>query len=440
MEEFGFNGWIGPEPHGNSPHNSGSSAADGVSGRDVIYSAEVVELLQKLQHKEEVSKEDCNPGAIVASFVNPHDIALFGAYTRALPSFNFEIDKSIPPIPPSPTYKESLDTKPNAQASYRFTYPRLIQPLADTETYRNFYYSLQLKVDQEICKVLKTLRDSAFYNDTIIIYTSDHGELLGSHGWLFQKWYQAYEEAIHIPMIIHNPMLTPQSKAINILTSHVDILPTLLGLAGINAREALDELKKNHTQAHTLVGRNLTPLILNDEESIYPDEPIYFMTDDDPSKNLKSETPLGLPVEPVAQPNHIETVISNLPTGINNKLEIWKYSRYFDNSQFLSSPKYEDKNSKKSCTISVCESTDCSMCITTIKTEPVLDEFEMYNLSIDPIESRNLANPAYATDKSTAIEVIMAKILDEQSQKKRLYPSNVNESSSQNHNTGFLNL
>ena len=77
---------------------------------------------------------------------------------------------------------------------------------------------------------------------------------------------------------------------------------------------------------------------------------------------------------------------------------------------------------------------------TTIKTEPVLDEFEMYNLSIDPIESRNLANPAYATDKSTAIEVIMAKILDEQSQKKRLYPSNVNESSSQNHNTGFLNL
>src|SRR5699024_3255754 len=146
--------------------------------------------------------------------------------------------------------------------SYRATYPKMIQPLADTETYRRFYYSLQLKVDQEIDKVLKVLRNSSFYNDTIVIYTSDNGELLGSNGGLLQKWYQDYEEAIHVPRLIHNPKLVPQNKSIDTLTSHVDILPTLLGLSGIKADEALEILKKDHTEAHPLVGRDLTSLIL----------------------------------------------------------------------------------------------------------------------------------------------------------------------------------
>ena len=110
LDKYGFNGWIGPEPHGSIPHNTGSSAAVGISGRDEIYSAEVIQLLQKLQYKENVAKGDCNPWAIVASFVNPHDIALFGAYTRRISSFNFEIDKSVPPIPPSPTARQSLYT------------------------------------------------------------------------------------------------------------------------------------------------------------------------------------------------------------------------------------------------------------------------------------------------------------------------------------------
>jgi len=212
LDEYGFDGWIGPEPHGSSPHNSGSSAAIGLSGRDEIYSGEVIELLHQLQSNHDCGTKENNPWAIVASFVNPHDIALFGAISRLLPALNFEADDSVPSISPSPTAGESLDTKPDVQKSYRRIYPRLIQPLADTEMYRRLYYSLQLKVDQEIYKVLQALKSSPFYKDTIIIYTSDHGDLLGSHGGLFQKWYQAYEEAIHVPFIVHNPQLIPQSR------------------------------------------------------------------------------------------------------------------------------------------------------------------------------------------------------------------------------------
>lgn len=426
LDEYGFDGWIGPEPHGSSPRNSGSSAATGVSGRDVVYADEAIQLLKKLQEHSEACPEDYRPWALVASFVNPHDIALFGAISRLISSFNFEVDSSVPPIPPAPTARENLETKPKVQESYRRVYPRMIQPLADTEMYRQLYYSLQLKVDREIYRVIKALKSTIFYDDTIIIYTSDHGDLLGSHGGLFQKWYQAYEEAIHVPLIIHNPRLVPQGKSIDLLTSHVDILPTLLGLADIDADRAVEMLKRTHTEAHPPVGRNLAPFILNHESTVEENQPIYFMTDDDPSKTLNSVSFTGRPYQPVVQPSHIETVITKLPTGRNNELEIWKYSRYFDNPQFWSSPGNQDEHTIEECSVSTSEGTECGLCVTSIKTTPVPDEIEMYNLTADPFESSNLANPAFSTEESRVVQNILASLLAEQCKKKRLYPSTGN--------------
>jgi len=418
LNEDGFNGWIGPEPHGPSPHNSGSSAAIGLAGRDQVYSAEVVELLNELQHEGTYGSR---PWAIVASFVNPHDIALFGAYTRAYPLFNFDIDSSVPPIPPAPTSKENLNTKPRAQESYRFTYPKAFQPLLDSETYRRLYYSLQLKVDQEICKVLDALLKSAFYNNTIIIFTSDHGDLLGAHGGLFQKWYDAYEETIHVPLIIHNPRLT--RKSVDMLTSHVDILPTILGITGINKAESLEELKKSHTEAHPLVGRDLSPLIFGDGEFAHINEPIYFMTDDDVTKGLNQISFLGRPYKSVIQPNHVETVIVKLPTGKNNEPETWKYSRYFDNPQFSNNPECENRNIEPDCMDSISSDVDSSLPYTAGDPEINRDEYEMYNITIDPIESRNLADPQLATENSLIIQALLSKLLAEQCQTKRLYPT-----------------
>lgn len=426
LSEFGFDGWIGPEPHGSSPHNSGSSAANGLSGRDQVYSSEVIELLKALQYNETLNKDNQKPWAIVASFVNPHDIALYGAYSKLMPSFNFEIDNSIPYIPPSPTAYENLDTKPIVQPSYRHIYPRLIQPLADTENFRKLYYSLQLNVDREIYKVLTTLQNSIFYDNTIIIYTSDHGDLLGSHGGLFQKWYQSYEEAIHVPLIIHNPKLVPQHKSVNTLTSHVDILPTILGLTNIDVTQAQEELKNNHNEVHPLVGRDLTPLILSRAEFINQNEPIYFMTDDDPSITLNSSSFLGIPYEPVSQPSHIETVIVKLPTGKNGNNEIWKYSRYFDNPQFWSKPGCENKFTIPEGIPNNCGDTQYKLCATTIKTQPVPDEFEMYNITADPLETINLANPKFETTESKVIRTILMKLLSEECKKKRLYPTSGN--------------
>ncbi|MTI85143.1 MAG: DUF229 domain-containing protein [Firmicutes bacterium] len=426
LNEFGFNGWIGPEPFNGNPRNSGSSAAIGLSGRDIIYREEVIALIKKLDNEETIVNCEIAPWVIMCSFVNPHDIALFGLFTRFDPLYNFEIDPSLPPIPPAPTANESLITKPRAQSSYREVYPEALQPLADTQFYRQLYFSLQKKVDRDMLAVFKTLKESSFYKNTIVLFTSDHGDLLGAHGGLFQKWYQAYEEAIHVPFIIHNPNLFEERESTDILTNHVDILPTMLGLAGIDATKIQDKLNNSHTEVHPLVGRNLTPLILKEVDLEDLEEPVYFMTDDDFTRGLNQVSLLGKPYNSVIQPNHIETVITTLPTGDTDQKEIWKYSRYFDNPQFWSNPGCEDKTTSQGNPTPVSEEINCQVCITTVKTRPVPDEIEMYNITKDPLEMRNLAHPDFATPESREVQLVLAKLLEEQCRQKRLYPSSGN--------------
>ena len=355
LDEFGFSGWLGPEPHGTNPRNSGSSAQIGTKGRDEVYAREVVNLIHSLEKNN--TNASNKPWLIVSSFINPHDIALYGDLTEFSPLFNFEIDPSVPFIPPAPTANESLLTKPTAQESYKETYPKTFQPTRDTLFYRQLYFSLQKQVDNEISKVFHALQQSKFYENTIVIFTSDHGDLLGAHGGLFQKWYNAYEETIHVPFIIHSPKLFSERRTANMLTSHVDILPTLLGLADINVDKIANELHQDHTEVHPLVGRDLTPVIYKKDnfQRIY--EPIYFMSDDDVTRGLNQVSFTGQPYQSVTQPNHLETVIARLPTGNNNAYEIWKFSRYFDNPQFWSNPGIEDQTTEIKSQIPIDENT-----------------------------------------------------------------------------------
>lgn len=412
LDTFGFSDWIGPDPHGTDPRNSGSSAGFGTSGRDEVYAAETVELIEAL---ERISKceEEATPWFIQCSFVNPHDIALFGIFSALLPSYNFEVDPTLPHIPPAPTTHESLATKPSVQDSYRLTYPKGLQPIINTNFYRQLYYSLQKKVDDEMMKVLTALQQSSFSENTIIVFTSDHGEQLGAQGGLYQKWYSMYEESIHVPFVIHSPQLFPHAKQTTTLTSHVDILPTLLGLAGINAAEIQHKLAIDHTEARPLVGRDLTPLIEGRQTFFRVDEPLYFMTDDNVFKGLHQTNLItGKPYESVIQPSSIEAIIVSLKTGPAGKSEIWKFARYFDNPQFWTDPGVSDTSlvDEDGCIVEV------------VKTEPVPDQFEMYNLAHDPLEKKNLADPGCCSPETEAIQRTLLNMLEGQRYQKRLEP------------------
>lgn len=421
LKEFGYDGWVGPEPHGANPRNSGASAAAGVSGRDVVYGRESADLIGRLNDEYAASGGSrVKPWLLMCSFVNPHDIAIFGEISRMLPQFKFSVDPSVPIIPPAPTASESLSSKPVAQFSYRNVYPYALQPLQDTLFYRQLYYSLQLEVDRQICTVLDALMKSSFYENTVVIFTSDHGELLGAHGGLFQKWYQAYEESIHVPFIIHNPVLFKYRQAVDLLTSHVDLLPTMLGLAGVDIGEIQEALRGSHTEVRRLAGRDLSPLVRGRHDFEGSGEPIYFMTDDNISQGLNQVSVMGIPYHAVIQPNSIETVIAALPTGQAGTYQIWKYSRYFDNPQFWSIPGRTElfayrgpvtRTFNPGCQYDACAATG-----------PVPDQYEMYNITADPLEVDNLANGSYADKDILEIRGILDGLLLEQRGKKRVYP------------------
>ncbi|WP_141505350.1 sulfatase-like hydrolase/transferase [Paenibacillus luteus] len=412
LNDFGFSDWIGPDPVGRNPRNSASSSAYGLSGRDEVYAAETVELIQSLDHMQRQNNH-AQPWLIVSSFVNPHDIVLYGDLTARLPNFKFNVDP-MPQVSPPPTLNEQLTTKPRCQASYRDLYPRALQPISDQPFYRQLYYQLQKNADNQILKVFNALTSSSFYDNTIVIFTSDHGDLLGAHGNLHQKWYSAYEEFLHVPFLIHNKHLFPQQKNVHSLTNHVDLLPTMLGLANIDINQIQNRIHNSFSDIRPFVGRNLSSLALGNNDARIADEPIYFMSDDDVTRGQRQMNVLGVPYPSVVQPNHIETVMITL--NRNNKQEIWKFSRYFDNVQFWSQPGVQDSISQP-----VGDPT-LGQWVTSTKTQPVQEEFELYNLTDDPLETNNLVHPSLSTQHTISIQNGMMRLLDEQRRQKRLYP------------------
>ena len=344
LDRYGFSGWIGPEPHGKAPLNSGSSVPPAQQGRDVGFAQQAQNLIQQLDHDRST-----RPWFVFSSFVNPHDITLWGLWANLgfAGEFEFDIEEGVVPLQlfdPAlfqQTVNDNLATKPSAQASYQESYAKWIQPILDDpatlERYYRYYYQLHKNVDERMMTVFQTLLGSRFKDDTIVIFTSDHGDLLGSHHGMHQKWYTAYEEAIRVPLIIWNPKLFPRPRPIETLTSHVDLVPTLLGLAGISPEPIRQILAQDHSDARPLVGRNLSPLVLGVNPASVND-PLYFMTDDDPSRGLNQNnwTGIGTDYNSVIQPNHVETVIARLPAPTVPK--VWKYTHYFDNPQFWSTP------------------------------------------------------------------------------------------------------
>jgi len=93
------------------------------------------------------------------------------------------------------------------------------------------YYGVTTWMDDVFGRVLKTLEESGLKDDTIVVFVSDHGDNLGSHG-LVQKM-TPNEEAVNIPYIVRWPKKIKSGVNSTTVASLVDIMPTLLGLSGV---------------------------------------------------------------------------------------------------------------------------------------------------------------------------------------------------------------
>lgn len=422
LEPFGFEGWIGPEPHGADPLRSGSAVAEGRQGRDAATSEQVVRLLKELDAAGKTS----DPWFLMASFANPHDIALWGFVmsltAEAREAYDFSAPDSVPTEPFDRnlfgrTRAERLDDKPSCQKVFRDAYSRFMQSAATGQAYARAYYRFHADVDRHIGDVMSALEASSFLHNTIVVFTSDHGDLLGAHGGLYQKWYTAYDEALRVPFTV---VLPDKSRARSIATptSHIDILPTLLGLAGAEQDKLREDIAPGFTDALPLVGRDLSALIRGDTQADKVAAPVYFMSDDDPCRGHSPKNFIGIPRDSVTQPNHIETVITEIDG------EIWKYSRYFDHPRYWSHPgtpgaeDVRDVILRAKTIANEQDGTTRRIYEEQVKTQRVPTEYEMYNVSADPMELENLAGRATMVERETALR----RLLDEQCSRKRLVP------------------
>jgi arylsulfatase A-like enzyme len=100
------------------------------------------------------------------------------------------------------------------------------------------YYAMTANLDWNIGRLQNAIREAGIENDTLFVFTSDHGECFGAHGRMKKNIF--YEEAARVPMLVKWPALIPAGHKSDACLSNVDIMPTLLGLIGVDIPDEVE--------------------------------------------------------------------------------------------------------------------------------------------------------------------------------------------------------
>jgi choline-sulfatase len=187
------------------------------------------------------------PFLLVASFLNPHNIC---EWARRLAGFDQRLscgEIGDPPpldrLPPPPANLAPPKNEPDGMTLMRRgfhasdAFPVGKFTVEDWRKQRWGYYRMIEKVDAQIGKVLDALRKTGQEDRTLVIFTSDHGECAGAHG--FNQKTVLYEESARVPLIISCKGKTPPGTADKLVNTGVDILPTMLDFAGLEIPKKL---------------------------------------------------------------------------------------------------------------------------------------------------------------------------------------------------------
>ena len=295
--DYGFAEWEPPDAGGDAKAETFGGGRAGFSGQgwDEDYTQQMERWLGQADLPE--------PFCLVFSLVNPHDVLGYpssferGGYSLA------EFERMGVALPP--TIDENLREKPTVQALMKLGQMAYLGGVGGREAqqnYVNFYAHLHRLVDEKIGRLLRALGDpadpSSLRSRTVIVRTSDHGEMALSHGGLRQKMFNAYEESLRVPFVVSNPALFPEPRVSDALVSLVDVVPTMLGQAGGEVATA---------RFH---GHDLGPLLRGERESVR--DALLFTYDDHQAGTAFQDAP--------GQPNRIRCIRDGR----------WKYAVYLD--------------------------------------------------------------------------------------------------------------
>jgi choline-sulfatase len=322
--DYGFADWEPPDAGENAKaeHFGAGNAGPLGKGWDEVYTRQVENWLARSDLPE--------PFCLVASLVNPHDVLGYPAsYERggyAAKEFR-ELGVELPP-----TVDEDLSEKPTVHALMQMGMTAYLGPLRTRRAkldYVNFYAHLHRVVDAKIGRILDALGSAddpdSLRSRTVIIRCADHGEMGLSHGGLRQKMFNAYEETIHIPLIISNPVLFPSAVTTDALASLIDLLPTVATLSGAGLDPAqtprirgrdLSPVLASHAAPEqgrlSRAGIDFSPIVEHGAPQATVQDAIHFTYDDHQAATALQNVP--------GQPNRIRAV----------RTERHKYALYFD--------------------------------------------------------------------------------------------------------------
>lgn len=99
------------------------------------------------------------------------------------------------------------------------------------------YYGHVVAIDEYVGQLMATLDDLGLAERTLVVFTSDHGDMLGSQRQLRKQ--RPWEESINVPLIVRQPGRVPSGRVSDALVGVVDLLPTMLGLSGLGGNESM---------------------------------------------------------------------------------------------------------------------------------------------------------------------------------------------------------
>jgi arylsulfatase A-like enzyme len=161
--------------------------------------------------------------------------------------------------------REKVRLRPNASA----TQATSITPARSLDRVREDYhghYALCTGIDEQFGRLVAKLKALDRYDDTVIVYTSDHGDLLGSHG---RPWAKSFpeDESVRVPLVIRWPRAARASCVSDLLVGTLDIMPTVLGMLGLDAPDTCD-------------GRDLSGAIRNGDDDAVESVPLFYFCPD----------------------------------------------------------------------------------------------------------------------------------------------------------------
>jgi arylsulfatase A-like enzyme len=193
---------------------------------DTVHSITAVEARGVLAAIDRFADE---PFSLTVSFHYPHP-----PYTPAEPYASLYPPEEMP-LPPSMT--DDREDSPYKNANRNYESPRY----SDPDKVRQFiaaYYGLVKEIDDWVGVILDKLDQHGLTDNTLIVFLSDHGEMLGSHGMTSKNIF--YEESVHVPFLMRLPGAISAGTRVTDPVSTRDIFPTVLDYLGQPPVDGLD--------------------------------------------------------------------------------------------------------------------------------------------------------------------------------------------------------